>query len=53
MASTLETRGMTAMHRAGLSRPVALALDDGLIPVAAGLGLVHFGGLDWSSVTIA
>jgi DNA phosphorothioation-associated putative methyltransferase len=27
----LETRGQTAIHRVGLSRPVALALDDGVI----------------------
>src|SRR5262245_48245277 len=31
MESMLPTRGQTAIHRVGLSRPVALALDDGLI----------------------
>src|SRR6187549_211517 len=40
-ANVLESRGSTAIHRAGLSRPVALALDDGLI--RAGFTFFDFG----------
>jgi DNA phosphorothioation-associated putative methyltransferase len=41
MPNTLEARGMTAMFRAGLSRPVTLALEDGLL--GAGSSFFDFG----------